>query len=313
MKKIFTTIMAVAATCVVGFAQTNVDNGTLESWTTATGGPNGDFEDLPGPFLKTLNSLYNLPAVLGGPGPLTTTKTTDKCEGTYAAQMTSKSFQGIFIPGAMGTFDVSLAPPGAKLGKPYTDKPTHVTYCYKYSPVANDSAEVFCVLSKWNGTSRDTIAYGNKKYFGVTASYTSDNFALTYYDTQTTPDTCTLLCVASAGYNFAQLTSSAGQVNSTLYIDNLQFDFTNSVNENVAATEIKVFPSPATDVLNIWVGENATKATYRIFDLTGRTLLSGNAMPQNNVVNIASLPVGTYWVEVAGTKGTIATKQIQKQ
>jgi hypothetical protein len=311
MKRIITTL-ALVAFATFGFAQTPVDNGGLENWTNSTGGPNGDFEDLPGPFLKTLNSLYNLPAVIGGPGPITTTKSTDVCEGTYSALVTSKSFQGIFIPGAMGTFDVSLAPPGAKLGKPYTDKPLRVKYCAKYAPVAGDSAEVFCLLTKWNGSSRDTIAFGNIKHMSAVANYTNFEFPLTY-SSQATPDTCTLLAVASAGYDFGTLTNSTGQVNSALTVDNLRFDFTVGMEENTAKPEVKMFPSPVVDILNIALEKGQTSTTYRIIDLAGRTVLNGTINGQSSAVNVSTLAQGTYWVQVANAKGIITTKQIHKQ
>ncbi|UPT68547.1 MAG: T9SS type A sorting domain-containing protein [Sphingobacteriales bacterium JAD_PAG50586_3] len=310
MKRIiFTLTLLTAAT--FGFAQTPVTNGSFETWANPTG-PNGSYEDLPGPFLKTLNSLYDLPAVIGGPGPITTTKVSDPCDGTFGALMTSKSFQGIFIPGAMGTFDVSLAPPGAKLGKPYTDKPLKVKYCAKYAPVAGDSAEVFCLLTKWNGTSRDTIAYGNIKHLSAVASYTNFEFPLTY-NSQVTPDTCTLLCVASAGYDFGTLTNSAGQVNSALTVDNLRFDFTTAIDENAAKPEVKMFPSPVADVLNITLEKGQLSTTYRIIDLAGRTVLNGSINGTTSAVNVSTLAQGTYWVQVANAKGIITTKQIHKQ
>jgi hypothetical protein len=310
MKRVIITLTLLTL-ATFGFSQTPVDNGGLENWTNATG-PNGSFEDLPGPFLKTLNSLYNLPAVVGGPGPITSTKSTDVCEGTYSALITSKSFQGIFIPGAMGTFDVSLAPPGAKLGKPYTDKPVKVKYCAKYSPVAGDSAEVFCVLTKWNGTSRDTIAYGHMMHLAAIGTFTDFEFPLTYYS-QNAPDTCSLLCVASAGYDFGTLTNSTGQVNSALTIDNLRFDFTVGIEENTAKPEVKMFPSPVSDLLNITFDKGVTNTNYRIIDLAGRTVLTGTIQGQTGSVNVTSLAQGTYWVQVANAKGIITTKQIHKQ
>jgi hypothetical protein len=310
MKRIILTLTLTAA-ATFGFAQTPVDNGSFETWANPSG-PNGSYEDLPGPFLKTLNSLYDLPEVIGGPGPITTTKVTDPCDGTFGALMTSKSFQGIFIPGAMGTFDVSLAPPGAKLGKPYTDRPLRVKYCAKYAPVAGDSAEVFCVLTKWNGSSRDTIGYGNMKHLSAVGNYTNFEFPITYWSANA-PDTVSLLCVASAGYDFGTLTNSTGQVNSALTVDNLRFDFTVGMEENTAKPEVKMFPSPVVDILNIALEKGQTSTTYRIIDLAGRTVLNGTINGQSSAVNVSTLAQGTYWVQVANAKGIITTKQIHKQ
>lgn len=314
MKRIFTTL-ALLLTVTLGFSQTNVDNGQLENWITIqTPAPpvgNGPYIDLAGPFLKSLDTLFSLPPPFG-PGPITAERVTDACEGTYAAKLISKSFQGIFIPGVIGTMAVTIAPPNAKLGKPYTDRPLFVKYCAKYSPVAGDSAEVFCLLSKWNGSSRDTIAYGNLKHLSAIGAYTEYTFPLAYQSTEA-PDTAVLVAVASAGYNFTNLTQSAGQVNSAFYVDNLRFDFTTSVNDAAAAKpEVKMYPSPVTDVLNIAVA-NATATGYRIIDLAGRTVLSGTLQGANNEVNVSKLAPGTYWVQVAGAKGVLSTKQVHKQ
>ena len=310
MKKILTTVTVFIAFATASFAQTPAANGNLETWVNATGGPNGDFEDLPGPFIKTLNSLYNLPAIIGGPGPLTATKVTDVCEGTYAVQLTSKTFQGIFIPAALGTFDISLAPQGVILGKAYTDRPLRVSYCAKYTPVQGDSAEVFCKLTKWENGQRTIIGSGNLKHFGSTSSYANYSFDITY-NSNATPDSIQLLAVASAGYDFTTLTNSAGQENSTLYIDNLVLDFTIGVEENLAE-QTKIYPVPFTNEVNIVLPEGVKATDYKLIDITGRTVASGSFTTNNTVISTASLTQGSYWVEISGAKGILTRRQIQK-
>ncbi len=309
MKRILTTIVTIAL-ATAGFAQTPAANGNLETWVTATGGPNGDFEDVPGPFIKSLNSLYNLPAIIGGPGPITATKVTDVCEGTYAAKLTSKTFQGIFIPAAVGTFDISLAPPAAKLGKPYTDRPLRVSYCAKYTPVQGDSAEVFCKLTKWENNQRTIIGSGSLKHFGSTSSYANYYFDITY-NSNATPDSIQLLAVASAGYDFTTLTNSAGQENTTFYVDKLSLDFTIGVEENLA-TQTKVYPVPFTNEVNIVLPEGVKATEYKLIDITGRTVASGSFTTNNAVISTANLTQGSYWVEIIGAKGILTRRQIQK-
>lgn len=310
MKRIITTAAVALLFATAGFAQTPVTNGNVETWVNATGGPNGDFEDLPGPFIKTLNSLYNLPAIIGGPGPITCTKITDVCEGTYAAQLTSKTFQGIFIPAALGTFDISLAPPAAKLGKPYADRPTKVKYCAKYTPVQGDSAEVFCKLTKWENGQRTIIGSGNLKHYAAIGSYTEFEFNINY-TSNATPDSVQLLAVASAGYDFGTLTNSAGQENSTFYVDNLRFDFTTGVEEDLAA-KTKIFPIPFTEQLNIQLPEGVKATNYKLIDITGRTVASGSFTNTNTVITTSTLTQGTYWVEISDNKGILTRRQVQK-
>lgn len=309
MKKLFTTAAVMLAAFSVSVAQTQVANGDFESWSSVNDG-NGGYEDLSGTFVKSLNKLHELPAVVGGPGPITATKSTDVCGGSFSAQVTSKLFQGIFIPGAVGTFDISLAPPAAKLGKPYSDRPLKVKYCAKYNSVSGDSAEVFCKLTKWENGQRTIIGEGSIKHLTSIADFTNFEFTINY-SSNATPDSVQLLAVASAGYNFTNLTQSVGQENSSLTIDNLQFDFTVGINEELAK-ETKIFPVPFTNELNIQLPEGVKATGYKMMDIAGRTIATGNFNGVSAVVSTSNLSTGSYFVELTDSKGVVLRRQVQK-
>lgn len=309
MKRFFTTAAIMLAAATASFAQTQVANGDFESWSNVSDS-NGGYEDLSGTFIKTLNKLHELPSVVGGPGPITTAKTTDACSGTYAAQATSKLFQGIFIPGAVGTFDISIAPPAAKLGKPYADRPTKVKYCLKYTSVAGDSAEVFCKLTKWENGQRTIIGEGNLKHYSTISNFTNFEFNINY-NSNATPDSVQLLAVASAGYNFTNLTQSAGQENSSITIDNLAFDFGTGINEEVAK-QTKIYPVPFTNELNIQLPEGVKATGYKMMDIAGRVVATGMFQNASTVISTTNLPAGSYFVELTDSKGVLVRRQVQK-
>lgn len=318
MKQLFTTATALLAIFTAALAQTPIANGDFETWGTVTQpappAGNGNYPDLSGTFLKTLNKLHELPSAIGGPGPLTVTQVNDVCGGLSAAKVTSSGFleapNRIFIPGAVGTFDVSLSPPGIKLGKPYTSRPAKVKYCAKYTSVAGDSAEVFCRLTKWENGQRTTIGFGNLKHYTSSQSYAPYEFTITY-SSQATPDSVAILAVSSAGYDFVDLLNSKGQEGSALYIDDLAFDFTIGVEENIAA-QTKIYPVPFTNEVNIQLPEGVKATGYKMIDITGRTVASGSFTNTNTVITTANLPQGSYWVELSGAKGILTRRQIQK-
>lgn len=316
MKRLFTSITVLLAATGVSFAQTvTITDGDLEAWTTTTG-PNGTYDDPTGGFLSTLNELNDLPAQIGGPGPITVFKDTPACQGEFAAKLVSGKFNppfNFFVPGALGTFTIDIATQSVKFGKPFTQRPGQLQYCAKYNSVTGDSAEVFALLTKWNGSSRDTIAFGNMIHTGSIASYTQFAFNLEYSSADT-PDTLSFLATASAGYNFSNLTASQGQVGSTFWVDNIRFDMTPiGVNEVLSGYTVAMYPSPATDVLNISVDKLTSATAYRIYDVTGRTVLNGNITENKNLINIGTLATGTYYVQVTNAAGIIANKQIVKQ
>ena len=55
---------------------------------------------------------------------------------------------------------VAFPAPGLKYGAAYSNRPAALTFQSKYSPMPGDSAFVLAYMTHWNGTSRDTIAWG---------------------------------------------------------------------------------------------------------------------------------------------------------
>jgi bacillolysin len=70
-----------------------------------------------------------------------------------------------------------------------------------------------------------------------------------------------------------------------------------------------LYPSPVEEILNISVAENS-KANYKIYNLVGQEMKSGNL--SQNTVNVASFEKGVYIFEVNDGEKTITKKFIKK-
>lgn len=206
----------------------NITGGCLDEWKDITTGVYPYYEPS-GDYLKTLNLLASLPPEIGGPGPVTTEKTTESYSGAMAAKLISKVFspqQGtnIFLPGLVATSELDIPNQTIDLGKPYTGRPVSFKGYYKYFPVSGDSALIEVLLTKYNTSlhKRDTIAITKNIITNTVSSYTLFDYPLTYHSTAN-PDTAVILLVSSAGINFQNLQGCTGQIGSIMFVDEISF------------------------------------------------------------------------------------------
>lgn len=73
---------------------------------------------------------------------------------------------------------------------------------------------------------------------------------------------------------------------------------------------INIYPNPVVDYLNISSVANAKK--IKVLDLTGRTVLTQEAISKENRVNMSSLTAGTYIVTVETNEGVKSFKVVKK-
>ena len=275
------------------FAQDTINNGHLESWIHyADSSHSFDYWEPAGYFLKTLDTLQTLAT---GAGPITTERTTDSHTG-YAAKLTTKLFPvgslNILNPGTLGTITLHLPGSYVNIGSQYTfsEPPKNLTGWAKFQPVSGDSASVVLLVSKWDPAkhAKDTLMFGRVVFHNMDTVYKEFTVPMTYYDLVTHPDSVTLLACSSAGFNVLNLYGSIGQINSTLYIDDLVLALTNGI-EEVLMPEIgvKTFPNPAKDLLNIQLNKDLHGGTLLIYSGNGQFITS---YPVNGVSN--SYPVG---------------------
>ncbi|MBD1259619.1 T9SS type A sorting domain-containing protein [Maribacter polysiphoniae] len=88
----------------------------------------------------------------------------------------------------------------------------------------------------------------------------------------------------------------------------------NQAPQNETVQKIKVFPNPATNVINILGLKNSLRADIVISDIYGNTLLKYQWQIKTNALNIpvASLNAGIYMVTIISQEQKVQTKFYKK-
>jgi hypothetical protein len=264
MKKLLLTI-ATAASFVGASAQGNIPNSGLESWTNA-----GTYED-PASW-TTFNVLSG---AIFGSNPVSVFKeTANPHSGSFAARITSVGLTSNPAPGevpdtvgVMFTGAFNFVSQNVDFGYAFTSRPQNFDWWSRYTPAAvGDSGFVIAVLTHWNGTSTDTVAWAGE-VISTEASWTQHTSTF-YYNpavaSNTFPDTCIILCSATD-----DIFLHAG---STLWVDDMSFSGWVGLDETPAQREeVAVFPNPATENVTFTVN-NDNASRVQIYDMTGRMI-----------------------------------------
>lgn len=304
MKRLLLTITAFAASMAGVIAQTPDYN--FETWAPAVTGAADDPQGW-----ASLNAL----TFLGGAQSVFK-DTTNPFEGTTSAKITTIKVTGFQIPnpynpghdldtvGLLTIGAVSMAPPGIVTGTPFSGRPTVLSFASKYTPMAGDSAFVGIILSRWNGTSRDTVAKAMWSTGATTSSYASNNLNLEYTPSlaNVQPDTLQLFISSSVFQH------PGAKIGSTFYIDKLEFSGWNSVNELSGKNANTVaYPNPASSVLTF--ESNAEDATYiEVVDITGRTMGNYSLTNGKVTVDISVYSQGMYLYNAYTAKKVVVSR-----
>lgn len=83
-----------------------------------------------------------------------------------------------------------------------------------------------------------------------------------------------------------------------------------SEKERVASPKVKVFPNPATNVVNVLGVHNSSAAKIIISDMYGTVVLTHEWEIRNNALNIpiAKLEAGIYMISIRSKEQTVRTK-----
>ena len=84
--------------------------------------------------------------------------------------------------------------------------------------------------------------------------------------------------------------------------DAIYSELHNGLDEPTGEAAFVVYPNPANGVLFVETHGRASQPdrTYRITNLMGQTILSGNITAENQRIDIESLPAGMYFITFAG-------------
>jgi len=303
MKKIILTISAVASSVIGVMAQPDF---SFENWADAAP-PFATVDDPSG--WASLNALTAV-----GTDTSVFKVTVGPAAGAASAKIKTVKVVGAAIPNpyAPGDLDtagllvigkINISPPGIKYGYNYNWRSQVLSFQCKYTPMAGDSAFVLATLTKWNGTSRDTIASGKYATGASTTAYELKSINLTYDPAfaSVVPDSQQIF-ISSSVYNH-----DGAKIGSTFYVDDIAWSGYNSTDEiNVTVNKIFVYPNPATN--NISITSSVDAAIIRITDITGR--LIGNYSMTNNKANIqtSTFASGIYIYNVLDQKKNVVNR-----
>lgn len=273
--------------------------------------PNGGFENWSTVYnyqvpdnWATLNFLS-----MFSPNPTSAFKATglDKHSGSYALKIQTIFVENNPAPGSIDdtvgitfTGKITLSPPAYKVGFPYSGRPEKLEFWSKYTPVGNDTAGARIVLMKWNGISRDTIAFG-ELFINSTVAYNIFQVPLTYYSSTAVPDTAAIIFGSSKR-------EADARVGSTLYIDDVAFTGWVGVEEHDRFSDkVKTFPNPATGAINIYAKIDEAD-NIQILDVSSKRVGVYKIHNYNANINTGLFSEGIYFYEIRDNKNRSLTK-----
>lgn len=216
--------------------------------------------------------------------------------GSSQAQLKTINVFGQDVPAVLinGDFPISISDTARFPllgGEPMTTVKTKFYGMYNFtSSTVDDSATVVVAFKKFNTTTQkpDLIAIGDI-YLPTTTSGLhpfSFNIDAVKFDT---PDSVVVTILSSKVDNF----KSGG----TLTIDYTGFDKPSNLKE-IMPTQTKVYPSPANNTITLQTSLNGF--SYSIYDVTGKTQLSGTTNQYNTTIDIRDFKGGLYFVHING-------------
>lgn len=282
-------------------AQIQIPNGGFENWTNM-----GSYE--------TPVSWSTLNGASVSSGTYTCEQGTPGNPGSFYLKLTSKKnssnvvVQAIAVYGTLNTTTIK-----AIGGYPFTQRPVKLTGSWQYMSGSTLSRGYINVqLTRWDTVQhrRDTVASLQHVLTSMVMSWTNFSLSLTYSDSVSHPDTCTIVLAAS---------SNTPMENDFLYIDNLGFDGyntdttststgggtgtntggtgTNTGVEQQESGNINIFPNPVvTDEFTINTNKSTENAELMIYNIAG-TLMKSVTLNQNQQkVNVEGLKSGCYLI-----------------
>ena len=217
----------------------------------------------------------------------------DPQDSDYSVSLVSTSILGgAAVPGMLttGNLNIDFMSQNGDItgGIPYSLQPTKLKGWYKYYPQNNDSASI----SVWFNNNGQSIGGGSLKIDGTHGVWTLFEVDLLYQN-GISPDTMNILFSTSTAANAVPLGSK-------LEIDHIWFEGGNVAinNSQEALNSTKIYPNPASESLNIDTPKSIGSYNINIYNSIGERVLSSNRNSEMATINITSLGIGAYFVEV---------------
>lgn len=195
------------------------------------------------------------------------------------------------VPGLVSNGTIDVQNQSVNGGIPFTERPVSFSGWYRAEPVNGDSYSLIAVLI--NENTGDTV--GASIFEGATTvnSWTQFVEPVQYLNEQI-PTLLQITMFASDPLN--------PQDGSTVYFDDLDYQtITVDVNE-LASTNVSVYPNPAVDEVFFEIGDNEN-TTLTIYNILGLKVQEQPLRASTNQIDIATLPTGTYLWQVSSVEG----------
>jgi len=287
MKKLYTTFFVFALYMGAVFSQNAATpNAGFENWTSATGYSTPD-------NWNTLNATtYGLGAVTC----LEATTAGDYHSGLAAIKLITctvftQAVQGVATTGTINTTTQKITG-----GIAYTERPDSIVGWYKSSPVSSDTGFVQFIL--YGSASTDTIGVGrfNVPVTAVTA-FTRFSKPIVYRNTDT-PVTSQWILSSSKG-------SSGQQINSTIWVDDLDLiiNSTGISNNSINEVQIKLM-NPVSNEIVVY-NKAQVNAKLKLVDVLGRNVGLYEINNPENKIDVSALNNGVYLYTIINDKGNV--------
>ena len=151
-------------------------------------------------------------------------------------------------------------------GTPFPHRPTKMIGKYQYqsnSPI-EDFGQAHVILKKWNAAMNkpDTIGYGQNTLLNPAADFQTFEVPIQYFDPVVIPDSVIVVL-----YSTYPNSPNSGSV---LWVDDLSFDFTSSTDEFDALVDVKVYPNPFAELVQIEI-QALEKGNIELVGAVGKT------------------------------------------
>jgi hypothetical protein len=313
MATIFRSLLAVAAginllATAPAQAQT-IPNGSLDNWAVRNG------NEAPVNWLVTNEVLPALsPFPIPGLNVNNVTKSTTVSAGSFAAQLQTSDFTFAGLTATLpailvlGTRINSNSDADIPAGLPFTSRPAQFRFDYQLTGVnaLTDSAAVLVQLTRTVNGAVTVIAQAEVERLQPSAAYTTLSLPLEY-SSAAQPDSVRLLFVSGNAED-----RTAG---TRLLVDNISFTGTATATRDAAlAAAISAFPNPSPDGRYVLSTAQAglLAAPLAVLDATGRVVrrepVPSGAPTASRTLDLSSLPVGMYTVQLFTTQGLVTRK-----
>ncbi len=266
---------------------------------------NGDFEVWDTTYTGNYDSY--LTSIFGVPNPKSGKINQWVTSSPFGASQTTDSYSGNYSLILHNWY--SEVNEWITYHQPISYRPQYLHGYFKYITGGINSrlshGEAYVTLTKFNGTTNDTIAKGEFQ-FDSTVSFTPFQITLNYVSASN-PDSITIYIINS------KTMVGGNVVCQLLYIDDLILTNTSSGIENINSTEafVKVYPNPSTGKFTFQTN-SIEKTLLNIFNAKGQLIISQSIPPSSNSIDLLGYADAIYFYELIANTGQIMKGKIIK-